>query len=1420
MSAIHRLLGQAAAALLGALLVAGSFPATAAAQQRSHIYDESSGELVDPGDRDGSLFRLFGEGDRASTGLRATGNTAMFLTNTGIVDAADINGIDSQPNLVGCPLCPLNLWFDVSPIYAAPRSDWLRFTEAVPELLNARGGGWAVSRNFPSLGVREILASDRQFGIVYSGVQSATDGSCLDFSGGSPGGNFMTAGLTLLAASNCPPTWPVVGGEPTFLGENQVSAEAFAMSQAVLGPEFQFEWWRVDPELVDPSKFFGSLQTYGAYDDYNSSMIERFGEAVPGGSGEPEDEGWPLGLRTEFQGFVFALPTVSNTLYWRAIIINRTEEVYGVGLDYEDLYVGYSLQPIRNQESTFYAEVWRGAILTAESGTGSNACPGAFPPGTGTAYDCNNPGAADNAFMQGASGVVVLKSPIGDLRNVLLSCSPSENAQRSAERAIPCTTDAFFDPSNPHSGDTITYNHFRMCPFGTCSEETYASSVDRQMFGGIASNAADVLNGRNPTDIPGGPLTVYGTFRNPNFPQQPTPFAAWVPGTWDYSANGENPDGDTLFVSTCYGLPGQGREAREDACVVTWADTMPRGELNNPAYNNQEGNISHWSAGPFPLAAGDTAALVLALVTGIDSAGFEAEVSNAIDLYMNFFLSPEAPPPVNIVGAQINVIDPSRNPNGLRGQVNLFWDDASDDFVDPFLEAFADNLEAAVAGDLLRIRTLNPDLVDRIRTRARDNLDRIMIFKSCDAGQTFTTNDIDGRGDIDCDADPATGIGGSALGPGWQSYAEFPVDASGNAPNAFQDNLVKAGQTYLYAILGQTRGATFAIVDSLDVDGDGAFDALGPDSLPLAPPLINSLSRSVTDPNVVSVYVPATLAAGGEAAAVDLTQREGHSTVPFSVQLALDDPLPSTYRAEFGNEFEIARAELVEEDTTLVEWKLTVRDVVLADVDEPEPAEVAVDSSVYRTLNPNGITVAGFELTGDLTTATGLGFAVVRDDSEEPLLVTTLLDGVNTTDPEFFGRVAVSNGQGDFTGFPGFLVTADNGQAGGFNQALYFTESGVPVPAQIVPTVAWNNQSSSPAQGGEVPLGDYEIAWVDETFGPGSPFRLDLADPAATDAQFDASLEARAVGQVGRVDEEVAAAIADAVGAPVTVDQLVAVRVPFAVRNATFDREVGVAMMRRASDQILLGDIRSLRSGQTTRDTLSVTVAEDVWVPGDRLFFLETVELDSTVSVGGTPAIALDDEGRPIKVQRELVTFAPAVLDCGQAPRPTCNPVIGPGNSQDWVSNIPGQVLAPQYFAGFDPGVEFRFELRPAVTAEDVLAGGMDISGRLDSVLVVPNPYIVFSEYQVASASQNDARLMFTHLPPTGTLRIFTVAGRFVQEIAWEPDDLAGNGDLFWDMRTREGNNAGAGLYVFVVEADNPATGETLTKIGKFVIIR
>jgi hypothetical protein len=105
-------------------------------------------------------------------------------------------------------------------------------------------------------------------------------------------------------------------------------------------------------------------------------------------------------------------------------------------------------------------------------------------------------------------------------------------------------------------------------------------------------------------------------------------------------------------------------------------------------------------------------------------------------------------------------------------------------------------------------------------------------------------------------------------------------------------------------------------------------------------------------------------------------------------------------------------------------------------------------------------------------------------------------------------------------------------------------------------------------------------------------------------------------------------------------------------------------------------------------------------------------------------------------------------------------------------------------------------------------------------VKVVPNPYVVFSQYQT---SLTEGRLLFTGVPPTGTLRIYTVAGQFVQEITWTPDDLVNDGDLFWNLQTREGIDAASGLYLWVMTAPSDPADAASAPVharGKFVIIR
>ncbi len=107
---------------------------------------------------------------------------------------------------------------------------------------------------------------------------------------------------------------------------------------------------------------------------------------------------------------------------------------------------------------------------------------------------------------------------------------------------------------------------------------------------------------------------------------------------------------------------------------------------------------------------------------------------------------------------------------------------------------------------------------------------------------------------------------------------------------------------------------------------------------------------------------------------------------------------------------------------------------------------------------------------------------------------------------------------------------------------------------------------------------------------------------------------------------------------------------------------------------------------------------------------------------------------------------------------------------------------------------------------------------KMDSIQVVPNPYVVTNmmETAVANPFLNQRRkIMFTHIPAECTIHIFTVSGTLVDKMEVENAD-AQNGIAHWDMLTREGLEIAAGMYLYHIESTQ--TGETRT--GKFAVIK
>jgi|GEM_PF-750572 len=100
----------------------------------------------------------------------------------------------------------------------------------------------------------------------------------------------------------------------------------------------------------------------------------------------------------------------------------------------------------------------------------------------------------------------------------------------------------------------------------------------------------------------------------------------------------------------------------------------------------------------------------------------------------------------------------------------------------------------------------------------------------------------------------------------------------------------------------------------------------------------------------------------------------------------------------------------------------------------------------------------------------------------------------------------------------------------------------------------------------------------------------------------------------------------------------------------------------------------------------------------------------------------------------------------------------------------------------------------------------------LDSVLVVPNPYVGGVDWQQRSSTGIVQRkLAFTNLPSRCSIRIYTISGDLVDII--EHNDST-SGTAWWDLQSRNNMEVASGVYVYHIEA--PGLGTT---IGKFAVL-
>lgn len=1407
-------------------------------------------------------FKLFGLGDFAITGMRIAGASRWFATSAG-----PGNTLGFYSDLPGRIVTGGGSFFEIQLWMASARSDWLRHSAQVPSLENVKGGGYNVRMNFQRWMPENTLAftgRDGSVGTLHSGATSESGtGTCRDNSGSTNA--FIPQGLPLLAGSDCPPTW----ANGVFSPERPVPDTTWLQRFKSNPAAFSFDDWKFSAASRDSTKLYGSFQTYGASNDYGRETLARFGNVMPSGSGPSEFQGYPMGIEWEFQAFTYEAPTLADAMIYKVNIINRSAEIYGVGLDFDSLYLGIMLRPFHTgaQQPAMYAVPEKGAVYGTGSNVNNQNCyggvhganiPGGYRAGRAIRA-CTTNGSATRGFAGGAQGIVVFKSPIGDLRN----------------KKFTDPTSPFYFPAHPNAGDTITFNQANACGF-TCGAQQFFPYVARAALGAYANNIAESLGGRGKTAGELSDIEYFDLVHNEDFPARWSPatgdvgaYNKYVPGNWDYNKDGKP---DTLYVTSC------GRSG----CVARWTDTLPGGFPNNIH------NAYHLGAGPTKLKAGDTTSYVVSFISTRDSSSFERQVDNMLALYQSFWLFPEPPCPANIVSASA-----TGGNRQFDTFLTLFLDQSINNCQDKFLLEQARLLKADTSLAARTLKFYNPRLVNQIRARAlprgtalvdtvpaasaikdpRDTtkfvvsgspataaefqacrtsfsasrcailndvalgvVDTVFVFKSCDNGSSYTNSGL-----ASCTPAPARDVSGQTPGFPWQAYARLSRDASGRFPATFADGNVTGGVTYTYVIVGQTFSGIFPINRLVG-------SAIVSDSFVIRPRTVNGLTASSSNRNVATVYVPASVQAGAPPANIrfvgvkNLTTALSDTSAAFAFGILLAKPISGTdtLKAAFIVS-DSAEVTVFDSDTlTAGITSTTVELFALADTSfvGTAPRRAAIQSQSFVVPGSEPVDVAGrFVRKDSIVPASGTApaqrYTFFRFLGRGPQ-ATLLLNGL----PVYVTDTLPTTGSIGITpaatvarnSFPGVFVGFDPSRQRGLN-GFNWVQPGIGrLSSPAFPTIGWTGDTAR----SDAAYTTYKITFSGKTYGPRSPFTLDIADPAAVNAAFQTSLQQRTDVSATVTDAAAAAALNRVYGTAsrtITTDSLAALTLPFTVTNQRTGAPVSIAVLKNQRPG-LTATVRepSMLLGASS-DTVRVAIPQDRWVPGDRLFFIETFQTFATDTVAGREVLEdsivvntvngkPDTTVVPKTVTVTRVTWSPMRLGCSGL---TCNPVFGRGGTGFTETNK-DQQLTVVYFAPIGGLLRADFDISPTLDAVGLARGG---EPTLKNVRVVPNPYVMFSQYEQVAGTK---RLLFTNLPATGTLNIYTASGQFVQRLSWTESDLDKNcratvnttecqstGDLYWNLRTKEDLEIGPGFYIFVVKAE--IDGRKQEKLGKFVVI-
>jgi hypothetical protein len=141
-----------------------------------------------------------------------------------------------------------------------------------------------------------------------------------------------------------------------------------------------------------------------------------------------------------------------------------------------------------------------------------------------------------------------------------------------------------------------------------------------------------------------------------------------------------------------------------------------------------------------------------------------------------------------------------------------------------------------------------------------------------------------------------------------------------------------------------------------------------------------------------------------------------------------------------------------------------------------------------------------------------------------------------------------------------------------------------------------------------------------------------------------------------------------------------------------------------------------------------------------------------------------------------------------------------------------------------ESGSVFRFRTsKPFSDSENITftvrGGGIDVDlarVELSDIHVVPNPYVASSIFEPANiyrSGRGERRIYFMGLPQECTIRIYTVSGQLVQTMRHQGG--TDNGQMAWDLVSRDGMNISFGMYIYHVDA-----GPIGSHVGRFAVIK